>query len=109
MCGGEAGPIYVPVLVGKFRLFGASRIGPIRALAGEFRRRHPLQRRVMARLVIVLAPALDFASGVLQRQEPMRVEAFLVKASVAGFVLRIIGRLARAGEVNLHAHLGRFL
>lgn len=61
----EAGPISVPVLIGEFRLFGVGRIGPIGALAGKFRRCHPLQRRVRARLVIVLAPDFDFASGVL--------------------------------------------
>jgi len=100
---GEASPISVPVLAGKFRLFGAGRTGPIGALAGEFRRCHPLQRRMRTRLVIVLAPDFDFASGVLERQEPVCVEAFLPKTSVEGFILRIVGRLARAREVNLHA------
>lgn len=45
--------------------------------------------------VIVLVPDFDFASGVLQRQEPMRVEAFLPEASVEGIVFRVVGRLAR--------------
>ncbi|AJT48733.1 hypothetical protein DR62_06580 [Burkholderia thailandensis] len=62
----EASPISVSVLVGKFRLFGVGRIGLVDALAGEFRQCQPLQRRVMTRLAIVLAPDLDFASGVLE-------------------------------------------
>ncbi len=37
----------------------------------------------------------------------MRVEAFLPEASVEGFVLRIVGRLTRTREVNLHAILVR--
>ncbi len=57
----EVGSISVPVLAGKFRYFGVGRTGPIGALAGEFRRCHPLQRGVRARLVIALAPDLDFA------------------------------------------------
>jgi hypothetical protein len=62
----DPGPNSVPVSAGNFRLFGVGRIGQVSALAGEFRRRHPLQCRVRTCLVIVLAPHLDFASGVRQ-------------------------------------------
>lgn len=71
------------------------RIGPIGAPVDEFRRCNPLQRRMRTRLVKVLASDFDFASGVLRRQEPMRVEAFLPETSVEGFVLRVVGWLAR--------------
>lgn len=58
-------------------------------------------------LVIVLAPDFDFASRILKRQEPTRVEAFLAKASVEGFILHVGGRLAWTRDVNFHAILVR--
>ena len=70
------------------------RIGSGLALAGEFGGRHPLQCPVGTRLMIVLAPGLDFALGVLERQEPMRVEAFLTQAPVERLVRRVISWLA---------------
>lgn len=54
---------------------------------------------------IVLAPLVNLAPGVFQRQEPMRVETLLPQAAIEAFHLGVIRRLARTAEVEFDAAL----
>ncbi len=52
-------------------------------------------------LVVVPSPALYFVSGVLQRHEPVHVQAFVPEAAVERFDVRIVRRCAGAGVIEL--------
>lgn len=49
---------------------------------GKFDWSHPAQYRMGKTLVIVYAPGLDFASRILQRHEPVLVQALLPHPAV---------------------------
>ena len=52
-------------------------------------------------LIIVLPPLVNLVPGILQRQEPMGIEAFLPQAPIEAFHLGIVGRFVRTAEVEL--------
>ena len=54
-------------------------------------------------LVEVRPPRLDLAPGVVQRQEPVCVQAFITQTAVEAFDEGIVGRLARPAEVQRDA------
>ena len=54
---------------------------------------------------MVPSPGLDLGSGIVQRQEPVGVQALVAQAAVEALDERIIGRLARAAEVERYAVL----
>lgn len=51
-------------------------------------------------LVIVAPPRLDFAPCVLEREEPVLVQALLAQSSIERFNHRVIGRLPGPGEIE---------
>ena len=51
-------------------------------------------------LVEVRPPRLDLAPGVVQRQEPVRVQAFIAQPAIEAFHEGIVGRLSRPAEVQ---------
>jgi len=55
---------------------------------------------VRSGLVEVSPPHLDLAPGVVQRQEPERVQAFVAKSAIEAFNEGIVGRLAGPAEVQ---------
>ena len=63
-------------------------------------RRFVADRAMWSSLVIVSTPTLKLFSGVSQRQEPMRVQAFRAQSTVERFDERIVGRLARPRVVQ---------
>jgi hypothetical protein len=65
-----------------------------------FVRRLPAKRCVRAALVVVLPPGLDLGPGVCQGQEPVRVQALIAKPSIERLHEGVVGRLARAAEVQ---------
>ena len=52
-------------------------------------------------LVVVPSPAFYFVSGVLQRHEPVHVQAFVPEAAVERFDMRVVRRCAGAGVIEL--------
>lgn len=61
---------------------------------------HELQGGVRSGLVEVRSPRLDLAPGVAQRQEPVRVEAFIVQRTVEALREGVVGRLSGPTEVK---------
>ena len=57
-------------------------------------RRHVADCPVRPILVVVLTPILHLLARVGKRQEPMLVQALRPEATVEGFEIRIVGRLA---------------
>jgi len=55
--------------------------------------------------VVVLTPILQLFSGVCKAQEPMCVQTLGSESTIERFDERIVGRLARPGEVERHAAL----
>ena len=53
-------------------------------------------------LVVVPSPALYFVLGILQRHEPVHVQAFVPEASVEGFYMRIVRRRTGTGVIELN-------
>src|SRR5580698_3287541 len=53
-------------------------------------------------LIIVPSPRVDLLFSVLDRIEPVSVQAFLAELSIEGFHDRVVCRLAAAIEVDLH-------
>ena len=68
-----------------------------------FDRGQPAKRGVRTALVIVPPPGIDLGSGVFQRQEPVRVEAFVAQAAIKRFHERFVRRLAQSAEVERDA------
>src|SRR5436309_1955218 len=66
----------------------------------EFLGRSPPQRGVRTALVVGPPPRLDLAPRVGQRQEPVRVQALVAQAAVERLDQCVVGRLARAREVQ---------
>lgn len=56
-------------------------------------------------LVIVPPPSFNLALGVIQRQEPMRIQAFLTQPPIEGLDLGIVSRSAGAREIQFDAVL----
>lgn len=54
-------------------------------------------------LVEVRPPRLDLAPGVVQRQEPVRVQAFIAQPAIEAFDEGIVGGLSRPAEVQRNA------
>lgn len=54
-------------------------------------------------MVVVLAPVLDDALGIVQISEPMQVQTGVPESGVEGFHERILGRFARLNEMKLDA------
>ena len=54
-------------------------------------------------LVKVRPPRLDLAPGVVQRQEPVRVKAFVAQSAIEAFNEGIVGRLSGPAEVQRDA------
>jgi hypothetical protein len=52
-------------------------------------------------LVVVPSTALYFVPGVLQRHEPVHVQAFIPEAAIEGFDMWIIRRCAGSGIIEL--------
>jgi hypothetical protein len=53
-------------------------------------------------LVIVSTPTLQLFSGICQRQEPVRVQAFRPQSTVECLDESVVGRLSRSREVECH-------
>src|SRR5258706_13887503 len=53
-------------------------------------------------LIIIPSPGIDLLFGILDRLEPMSVQALLAELPVEGFVDGIVRGLASAVEVDLH-------
>lgn len=70
-----------------------------------FDRRQPAKRCVRTALVVVSPLGLDLGSGVLQRQEPVRVQALVPQAAVERLHESVVGRLTRPAEVERDAVL----
>ena len=66
-------------------------------------RRHEPQGCVRSDLVKVRPPRLDLAPGVVQRQEPVRVKAFVAQSAIEAFNEGIVGRLSGPAEVQRDA------
>jgi len=58
---------------------------------------------VRSGLVEVRPPRLDLAPGVVQRQEPVRVQAFVAQPAIEAFDEGVVGRLSRPAEVQRDA------
>ncbi len=64
----------------------------------ELGRRPVVQRAVRANIVVVDAPGLDRAPGIVQRRKPVRVEALLAELPVEAFDKGILRGLAGLNE-----------
>ena len=53
-------------------------------------------------LIVVLSPVLDFGGRVLQRFEPVHVQAFIAEPPVEGLDGGIVRRLSASAEVEDH-------
>ncbi len=62
-------------------------------------------RAVRSILVVVSTPSLQLFASILQRQEPVGVQAFAAQLAVERFDERIVCGLAWAGEVQDHTAL----
>jgi hypothetical protein len=58
-------------------------------------------------LIVVAAPRFDLGPSVGQRQEPVRIQTLVARATIERFYKGIVGRLARAAEVQRDAVLVR--
>jgi len=87
-----------------FRLFRTRRAACLAAIQERYRRLIS-DRAIWPDLVIVSAPRLKLLPCIVQRQESMRVEAFLPEPSVEGLDERVIGGLTRPREVERDAFL----
>src|SRR4249920_1234532 len=56
-------------------------------------------------MIVVLSPGFDLGARVIERHEPARVEALVAKAAVKRFDERVVGGLARTGEIERDAVL----
>jgi len=71
-----------------------------------------LERRESAKcgvwpfLVVVLDPVLNHCPRVIERREPVRIEALVAKPSVEGPDERVVDGLSGTTEVQLDATLG---
>lgn len=55
--------------------------------------------------VVVSTPGLELFTSTLQRQEPVRVQVFAAELAAERLDERIVGGLARAGDVQGHTAL----
>jgi hypothetical protein len=60
---------------------------------------------VRTALIVMPPPRLDLALRVRQRQEPVRVEAFVAQTAVERLYKGVVGRLAEPAEVERDAVL----
>src|SRR5437764_6907085 len=65
----------------------------------------PPQGSVRTALIVMPPPRLDLALRVRQRQEPVRVEAFVAQTAVERLYKGVVGRLAGPAEVERDAVL----
>ena len=68
----------------------------------ELERRPVPQRGMRTHPIVILPPSLRQASCLVQRQEPVLVQALVTKPSVERLDHRIIRGLSRPAEVELH-------
>ena len=62
-----------------------------------------LQRTAWAQLIIVFAPCFTDLLRLIERGEPVLIQALLPQPAVEALDERIIGGLARAAEFQLHS------
>lgn len=92
------------------------RLGPARTrkfgfewgckLGGELGRRDIADRGVRPEMSVIDPPVLDLLPWVVERQEPVRVEALIPEAAIERFDERVVGRFAWPGIIHGHAIVG---
>lgn len=63
---------------------------------GQNRRGHPAHCRMVTSLVKEYAPGLDFVQCILQRHEPVIIQAFLTQPAVEGLDCSVVRGCSRA-------------
>ena len=69
-------------------------------LPGEFRRRQIIESLVRATLIVLNSPSFDLRPGLVNRLEPVNVQAFVPERSVERLDEAVVGRLAGPVEVD---------
>lgn len=70
---------------------------------GELGGRDIADRGVRPEMIVIDPPAFDLLPSVLERQEPVGIEALVPEAAVERLDERVVGRLAGTGVVHGHA------
>ena len=60
------------------------------------------ERAVWSNSVVVLPPGLDSLSGFVQAAKPVLIQAFVPQPAIEALDVRVLDRLARLDEVQLH-------
>ena len=68
----------------------------------ELSRGHVAQAAMRSMFVVIPTPGLDLLCGVIQRQEPMLVQTLQTEPGIERLDKRVVRRLARTAEVQLH-------
>ncbi|KAF0180278.1 MAG: hypothetical protein FD164_1815, partial [Nitrospirae bacterium] len=61
------------------------------------------QSAMRSLLIVIKPPLFNDSASMFHAHKPVLIQAFISKPSVGAFNIRIIDRLARANEVQLHS------